>query len=471
MTLKCSVVAIQKISSFIFHLLGLLLASYFIAKQIIQYYKNDDKSTVSMRRYHTTPEDKYPTFSICLFGTKAKIFRFGNLQNGKDMACADPCKDSTYKKDNRKECSKRCSPLEYYEMVAGKKEDGFNMTTITFEDKANDIISNVREFYTSLKNGTKIRKIGVFGLSTKNPTLTTSYQDANHICVTKEDIPGRGYLSKQDYLELDASPFLLSSNPDIHIFVHQKGQLLSALEQPHVVLENRILVDAKNKNDYGFSYEINLRINTVEVLKKRPDAVNSCDETLKDEDNFWINKAIKIIGCTPTFLKRFRWNSTLSGQTDTPLDCKKDHYYLYKNQYGAKYHFDNVSKLYVPPCTQMTSIVSSVHSITPAKFTFGTPTKSVKIRIEYAMNGFKQATNHRAFGVLSLWSQIGGFVGILLGYSLLQLPSLMWVNMTETWKRFKNDKKKKGKGNAGKKQKNDSLRNKYIKKYVHQVVI
>ena len=466
-----SITILKRFWVYLFTVTCFALAGYMAFLQIKSYINNHDSTSISHESFNDDNDEGYPTFSICLFGTNAKIFRFGNLQNGKDMACADPCKDPTYKKDNRKECSKRCSPLEYYEMVAGKKEDEFNLTTITFEDKANSIISNVREFYTSLKNGTKIRKIGVFGLSTVNPTLTTSYQDANHICVTKEAIPGRGYFSKQDYLELDASPFLLSSNPDIHIFVHQKGQLLSALEQPHVVLENRILVDAKNRNDYGFSYEINLRINTVEVLKKRPDAVHSCDETLKDEDNFWINKAIKIIGCTPTFLKRFRWNSTLSGQTDTPLDCKKDHYYLYKNQYGAKYHFDNVSKLYVPPCTQMTSIVSSVHSITPAKFSFGTPTKSVKIRIEYAMNGFKQATNHRAFGVLSLWSQIGGFVGILLGYSLLQLPSLMWVNMTETWKRFKNDKKKKGKGNAGKKQKNDSLRNKYIKKYVHQVVI
>ena len=51
--------------------------------------------------------------------------------------------------------------------------------------------------------------------------------------------------------------------------------------------------------------------------------------------------------------------------------------------------------------------------------------KSVKIRIEYAMKGYKMATNNRAFGMLSLWSQIGGFVGMFLGLSLLQLPIFM----------------------------------------------
>ena len=51
--------------------------------------------------------------------------------------------------------------------------------------------------------------------------------------------------------------------------------------------------------------------------------------------------------------------------------------------------------------------------------------KKVTLKVEYAMNGFKEIRNSKAFGLLSLWSQIGGFIGIFLGYSLLQVPELI----------------------------------------------
>ena len=51
--------------------------------------------------------------------------------------------------------------------------------------------------------------------------------------------------------------------------------------------------------------------------------------------------------------------------------------------------------------------------------------KKVILKIEYAATGFREMQNYRAFGLLSLWSQIGGFVGIFLGYSLLQVPELV----------------------------------------------
>ena len=41
------------------------------------------------------------------------------------------------------------------------------------------------------------------------------------------------------------------------------------------------------------------------------------------------------------------------------------------------------------------------------------------------MVGFRETRNVKAFGLLSLWSQIGGFVGIFLGYSLLQVPEII----------------------------------------------
>ena len=195
--------------------------------------------------------------------------------------------------------------------------------------------------------------------------------------------------------------------------------------------EHRVRVHAK----HGFSYEVNLRINTVEVLKKRPNAVIPCNELLRDEDNLWINKAIEIVGCVPPFFKRFVWNSTLNGNSLISDTCNMNQFNSFATEYTAKYNFGNISKLYIEPCYQTTNVVSLAQSLIPLNddfFSSMASKMSVKIRIEYAMKGYKKATNNRAFGILSLWSQIGGFVGMFLGYSLLQLPSLVWKNIQNT---------------------------------------
>ena len=55
----------KKVLYLLFHLIGLFLAFYFVTKQALQYQENDDKSSFFFKRCHTTPEDRYPTFSIC----------------------------------------------------------------------------------------------------------------------------------------------------------------------------------------------------------------------------------------------------------------------------------------------------------------------------------------------------------------------------------------------------------------------
>ena len=50
--------------------------------------------------------------------------------------------------------------------------------------------------------------------------------------------------------------------------------------------------------------------------------------------------------------------------------------------------------------------------------------RKVNIKIEYITDGYKETINHRSFTILSLLSQIGGFIGMFLGYSLLHLPQL-----------------------------------------------
>ena len=54
----------------------------------------------------------------------------------------------------------------------------------------------------------------------------------------------------------------------------------------------------------------------------------------------------------------------------------------------------------------------------------------VLMELLYMDKYYQEFVNGRDFGFESFWSGIGGFVGIFLGYSLLQLPELLdklWV--------------------------------------------
>ena len=56
-----------------------------------------------------------------------------------------------------------------------------------------------------------------------------------------------------------------------------------------------------------------------------------------------------------------------------------------------------------------------------------------------ATETFQEIQNVRDFGIESMWSGSGGFIGIFLGYSLLQVPDILdieWKSSLECLKIF-----------------------------------
>ena len=56
---------------------------------------------------------------------------------------------------------------------------------------------------------------------------------------------------------------------------------------------------------------------------------------------------------------------------------------------------------------------------------FGT---KLDITISYATETFEEITNVRDFDIESLWSSAGGFIGLFLGYSLVQVSEILNIN-------------------------------------------
>ena len=50
---------------------------------------------------------------------------------------------------------------------------------------------------------------------------------------------------------------------------------------------------------------------------------------------------------------------------------------------------------------------------------------NTEIQLEYATRSYQEIRNQEDFGFESFWSSVGGFIGIFMGYSLLQIPDLL----------------------------------------------
>ena len=77
--------------------------------------------------------------------------------------------------------------------------------------------------------------------------------------------------------------------------------------------------------------------------------------------------------------------------------------------------YKDVKTTYTHPCAHMT-IVSTVQQLAH---------EQLKIRIVFPDETYEEIQNVKDFSFESLWGSVGGFVGIFLGYNLMQLPDLL----------------------------------------------
>merc|ERR1712083_102068 len=88
-----------------------------------------------------------------------------------------------------------------------------------------------------------------------------------------------------------------------------------------------------------------LKINYVSILRRRENSKIPCDKNLKDDDEMFRNKIIKLVGCAPIY-----WKSLVTFPNTTKIcttsDEMSDIYYYLTNK-------DQIMSLYDQPCNYM----------------------------------------------------------------------------------------------------------------------
>ena len=151
----------------------------------------------------------------------------------------------------------------------------------------------------------------------------------------------------------------------------------------------------------------------VSVLRKRENSKIPCDKDLKDDDKRFREEVIKQVGCVPNYWK------TLVTDIDNFKTCKSSKemseiFYYLTNK-------DEIMLLYDQPCNYMKVSVGALQQ--PYYLDY------ILMELAYMDESYQEFINAREFGFESFWAGVGGFVGMFLGYSFLQIPD----TLTELW--------------------------------------
>ena len=180
------------------------------------------------------------------------------------------------------------------------------------------------------------------------------------------------------------------------------------------------------KRESNDKYKMRYRIDGVEVVKRRNKKSRPC----YDWSNFdakIIENHIKKVGCRASYQPAFEDVPVCLSQEGTN-DASQDRVKL---EYGIE-----------PPCKSMETIYYT-YSEADSSHTHAAEQNMVEILIAPYNKRFKEILQTRAIDIQALIGNIGGYIGLCLGYSILQIPDFIVFILCKLYSYFptlRNDK-------------------------------
>ena len=361
--------------------------------QGLRYLNNEDSSSIGYKRFNDRPADNYPTFSICLLSVSRSLQEIFNSDLMETVGI------------NAKEYNELLKGNDVFRRLWGTKLGFLNISNINqgrFTHKLESIFRGFR-FDTEENDSANVEVIN----KTDNESwpFYLSYSDPDTICFTRKSMSEPDLIRTQDLVWFEYD-YLKNSAAYFHVYMHHPGQLIRSLGTP--VFKAVPFVEINPSNS-----KISLMLNQVSTLRKRPDAKKPCDSALKDDDTRFLLKIIKRVGCVPSYWK------AIMPMEDSMRFCAKskemaDIFHAIKNKKEILASYDQ-------PCDYMKVSIGVLQQ----RYSSG-----LFMNLIYKEQDYQEVTNTRDFGFESFWSGVGGFLGIFIGYSLLELPETiknLWI--------------------------------------------
>ena len=373
----------------------LLLLSYLLITQTIDYLENKDSSTISYKRFNQGPLDEYPTFSICLKGSELywnhEKKLFGNLGTTSSQYI-QMLKGAGIKQEYNK-------TSELYENLPFNFERNSSIKFYDVSLNPPSVIAGV-DFVTQLHHHTAHYGTGSEGKNLLDIPFHVGYQAPDEVCFTRNSSFELELIRLKDLISLKRS--LLSPGNHLHldfrIIIHYPGQLLRSFKNPTF----RSTLSSYTKNKI-----LELKVSHITTLRKRKDSNVPCNEEIQSDDLQILKEIINHIGCIPVY-----WQILIPTYKDFEL-CGTPHQMENADRYIE--NFEEVMYSYDPPCVEMTSVVKITRDLEQRDEHF-------RIRIQYVQSFYQEIQNKIAYTFEIYFSSVGGFVGVCVGTSMLEIP-------------------------------------------------
>ena len=317
-------------------------------------------------------------------------FKYGELLKGKDVL--------KYEYDYQ---------TRLYNQLTVDIQNGSNKGFEAFSLSSSNVITGL-EFVTEDEQKSINFGKGSKGKKTEHVPFEVIYTTPDTVCFSSND--STKSIRTLDWLLLSQSIFGndLYRNVQFKMYFHYPGQLLRTFHNP--ILDTSVLWGNKNNDEKAWDKVFKIKIEEVTVLRKRPDSNIPCNNDLnKLDDVNYMEKIMKGVGCKPIYWRDIRGLSK-------PKVCESPS--ELKQIYHRIQNYKDVLVSYDSPCVEM-SVATKLDEKEENKW------DEPQIKVIYTKATYQNIENTESFNDESFLSGVGGFVGIFLGYSILQIPELL----------------------------------------------
>ena len=379
-----------KITNFVtlsFRFICLLLTGGLFVYCSWKFIQDESTSLVDFQTYHNTEEDIYPSITLCLIqhDESTSIYIPEKLRNGYDI-------------DNA---------TKYASFLRGEYWDT-NFTKVNYDD----VTIELRDYVKTVSiraNNTQSEPVYTWSNPSKTkdsfPFYTISRQSQNK-CFSCD-------LSSNKIPQITG---LLLSTFEIEFkdIKNLGTQIAYHLHYPNQYMRSSTLdIEWGEKTGIWNGNDKTIWIDVVEVVRRRNTFRRPCNVNSNQDDDTILSKAVQNAGCKPPHV---------SLSLDYPICINKTGMKQSKVEKidGPDFNF---LKSVDPPCNQVQAISYTPQGVRKAINDTDPPT----LFVIYNSGSYREVRHIRAFDVQSLVGNIGGYIGLFLGFAFWQAPEAVKI--------------------------------------------
>ena len=360
-----------------------------------------------MKTFNDDSDDKYPSFTMCFQGDK---FHWYHDENIFDSYALNGTQYELMLKGKRATMSQREEMSKLYVKKPVLFVNDLNANFTSFYVRPEDFIYEMK-FFTEKSIADAFFQNDKSNNGTLDSFIHLGYQTADKICYTRNSNDALKTIRLHDLITFDSSVIKRYEDTEIEIYIHHPYHLIESLDKPKYKASFRYLLSILKPNDDG-PKTIEFKISQIKQLRKRSDSPNPCTKRIVNYDEYYREQLTKELGCNPPY-----WMNTFSN-IDNVEGCQNET--VLQEAYSRIADPGTLLEQLRFPCYEM--ILLSIDSINNAPSPKPTDMSMVFF---YTEKTYEEIKYSRMMNIDGWISNVGGFIGIFLGYSMLQIPETL----------------------------------------------